>query len=306
MATKTKKEEGFALPFSISRGEVAKKSELLNKSYLKKVYMERVSGLDDGVEIDELEDFVIEEQRIALYLNGEKILTTMSLPDDQDAHAVGFLMSEGVIEDMRDIQNISIKDEGLSVHVDAKINPKHLKNLYKEKTLTSGCCVGVTGNVENLIVREFLDSDISIETNKIWEITRRFYKESVLFELTGCVHKAMLVLKNGVELSAEDIGRHNAIDKVVGKAKLSGLDTKDAIMVVSGRLSLEMMIKAIMHKIPIVISKAAPTMLGIKAAQLHGVTLVGFARAKKLNIYTHSGRIKTKEREREEQYEYAS
>ena len=100
----------------------------------------------------------------------------------------------------------------------------------------------------------------------------------------------MLVLKEKTLIS-EDIGRHNAIDKVMGKARMQGFDTEDSMLFVSGRLSLEMIVKAVMHNIPIVVSKAAATFMGIKAAQETGVTLIGFARGEKANVYTHSGRI---------------
>ena len=105
------------------------------------------------------------------------------------------------------------------------------------------------------------------------------------------MHKAILVFEDGSELASEDVGRHNAIDKVVGKARLKGIDTSRAILVVSGRLSMEMVIKAAMHNIAIVISRSATTELGVKSAQLLGVTLVGFARGGRCNIYTHSYRI---------------
>lgn len=111
-----------------------------------------------------------------------------------------------------------------------------------------------------------------------------------MFSKTGCVHKAMLVLGDTILIS-EDIGRHNAIDKVMGKACMQGLNAKECVLYVSGRLSLEMVIKAVMHNIPIVISKAAATLMGVRAAQETGVTLIGFARGEMANIYTHSGRI---------------
>ncbi len=100
----------------------------------------------------------------------------------------------------------------------------------------------------------------------------------------------MLVLENQA-LIAEDIGRHNAIDKVMGKAAMQGINPSNAILFVSGRLSLEMVVKAVMHNIPIIVSKAAATYMGIKAAHQTGITLIGFARENRANIYTHSGRI---------------
>ncbi len=105
------------------------------------------------------------------------------------------------------------------------------------------------------------------------------------------MHKARLVLEDGTFFEAEDIGRHNAIDKVVGLACLTKKDIQKSVLYASGRLSMEMVVKCVMHKIPIVISKAAVTLQGIKAANEHGITLVGFARGNKMNLYTHSGRI---------------
>lgn len=237
------------------------------------------------------EDTIITEERIALYLNNNKIISTMSIPLDQDAHAVGFLLSEGVIERVEDITKISISDDGLSVYIDSKINPNNIQNLYHEKTLTSGCCVGVTGNFEGKIVEKFIASEVQVNIKKIWDLIENFDGSNELFNLTGCVHQAMLILEDGSSVCCTDVGRHNAIDKVVGRAKLAKLDTSSAMLIVSGRLSMEMVIKAGMHDIPIVISRAASTQLGIKTAQMLGITLIGFARDNKLNIYTHPARI---------------
>lgn len=237
------------------------------------------------------EDIIITEERIALYLNGNKIISTMGIPLDQDAHAVGFLLSEGVIENVEDITKISISDDGLSVYIESKINSENIQNLYHEKTLTSGCCVGVTGNFEGKIIEKFIACEVQVSIDNIWDLVEKFDGSNELFNLTGCVHQAMLALEDGSSVCCTDVGRHNAIDKVVGKAKLAKLNTSSAILLVSGRLSMEMIIKAGMHDIPIVISRAATTQLGIKTAQMLGITLIGFARDNKLNIYTHPSRI---------------
>ncbi|PAF46445.1 sufurtransferase FdhD [Helicobacter sp. 12S02634-8] len=237
------------------------------------------------------EDTIIAEERIALYLNGSKIIATMSIPKDQDAHAIGFLLSEGVIESIDDVKNISIAPDGLSVYVDAKINPEHLQNLYHEKTLTSGCCVGVTGNFEGKIIEKFIATQMQIPIGWVWELLESFEVGNLLFHTTGCVHQAVLHFLDGTSIHAQDIGRHNAIDKVMGKARLARKDTTQAVLFVSGRLSMEMVIKAAMHDIAILISRAAVTQLGIKTAQMLGITLIGFARNDKCNIYTHPSRI---------------
>ncbi|PAF43599.1 formate dehydrogenase accessory sulfurtransferase FdhD [Helicobacter sp. 11S02596-1] len=237
------------------------------------------------------EDIVVAEDRIAIYLNGKKLISTMSIPKDQDAHAVGFLLSEGVIEAVDDIQNITIAPDGLSVHIESKIKEENLANLFHEKTLTSGCCVGVTGNFEGKITKKFIATPMKVPISKVWEFLDDFEKGCTLFHTTGCVHQAVLRFENHPQINAEDIGRHNAIDKVIGKAKLQKIQTSESILIVSGRLSMEMVMKSAMHDIPIVISRAAATHLGVKTAQMLGITLIGFARNNKANIYTHPARI---------------
>ncbi|WP_299547273.1 formate dehydrogenase accessory sulfurtransferase FdhD [uncultured Helicobacter sp.] len=259
------------------------------ESFFKTLQIEKISpsGFLEGGNV---EDCVVSEERIAFYLNGKKLLSVMSIPREQDFHFVGFLISEGVISDVEQIQHLEIAKDGKSVWMEAGIHTENLQNLFREKTLTSGCCVGVAGNLEGHIVERFVESDFKFSSKMLFEHLRAFEIPSILFSKTGCVHKAMLVLGDKTLIS-EDIGRHNAIDKVMGKARMQGLNTKDCVLYVSGRLSLEMVIKAVMHNIPIVISKAATTLMGVKAAQETGVTLVGFARGEVANIYTHSGRI---------------
>ncbi|PAF52204.1 formate dehydrogenase accessory sulfurtransferase FdhD [Helicobacter sp. 13S00477-4] len=245
----------------------------------------------DGDEVFLKEDIVILENRVHIWLNGEKIISTMCIPMQQDAHAVGFLLSEGVIERVEDIFELKIAADGLNVFIQAKINENNLQNLYKEKTLVSGCGGGITGNTQNVIGIPFNTSALKIKAKQISKNIALFYKESELYLKTGCVHKAMLLFEDGFKISSEDIGRHNAIDKVAGKARLIGLDTSMAVLMVSGRLSSEMVIKAVMHSVPIVVSRTAPTFLGVKTAQIHGLTLIGFARGKAMNIYTHPTRV---------------
>ncbi|WP_310440051.1 formate dehydrogenase accessory sulfurtransferase FdhD [Sulfuricurvum sp.] len=262
----------------------------MSQEVLKKLIIEKVYR-NGSVMIEE--DEIIAEERIDFYLNGMKLLSVMGIAQDQDAHIVGFLMSEGVITHVEDIHSLRISDNGLSVYIDASVNEDNIQNLFKEKTLTTGCCVGVTGNVEDKIVKEFNRSTVSYNVDMLFDEVDRFYGSSALFRQSGCVHKARLVLKEGEAIEAEDVGRHNAIDKVIGKARLSRADTQDAFLIVSGRLSMEMVVKCVMHGITMVISKAAPTRLGIKTAQLHGITLIGFAREGKMNLYTHSSRVDT-------------
>ncbi len=240
--------------------------------------------------IEYKDDIVIKEDRLNLYLNGIKIISTMCILEDQDSYAVGFLMSEGVIENIDDIKDIKVSKDGLNVYVNAKINDDNMSNLFHEKTLTSGCCVGVSANFEGKIIEKFLSQKTKFHINQVIYALNEFRKNTDLFSLTGCVHKAMLFCDDMIFLS-EDIGRHNALDKVLGKTKMARANTQKSLIAVSGRLSMEMVIKCAMHDIPVIISNAATTALGIKSAQNLGITLIGFARNNNLNIYTHNSRI---------------
>ncbi len=259
-----------------------------NKRYLKTIIIDKISG----DEVREVEDLTIEEARLSVFLNGEKAISMMTIPVDQEAHAVGFLMSENVITSLDDVKSLKLSEDGLAVHMEADVNEDSLQNLYKEKTLTSGCGGGITGTAAGELRVPFNKTAFKVTPKLILDEIKIFYKESELYNLTGCVHKAMIYLLDKTTVCAEDIGRHNAIDKAIGKCKLKGLDTTKSILFVSGRLSSEMVTKAVMHKIPIIVSRTAPTYLGVQTAHKHGLTLIGFARGRKMNVYTHQGRIK--------------
>jgi FdhD protein len=257
------------------------------EDYTKEIIIEKY--FENGIET--LEDYVIKEDKIEFFLNGKRFLSVMSIALHQDAHIVGFLLSEAVINSFDDIESVKISDNGLKVEVIANVSEEGYANLFKEKTLTSGCCVGVTGNAEKVFDCAFINSDYKVKSKDILANMRLFNTSSKLFDNTGCVHKAELVLEDGTIYVAEDIGRHNAIDKVIGLASIDRKDVKRSVLYATGRLSMEMVVKCVMHKIPIVVSKAAVTFQGIKSANEHGITLVGFARGNKMNVYTHSGRI---------------
>lgn len=255
--------------------------------YTKQIIIEKF--YENGIET--AEDYVIKEDKIEFFLNGKRFLSVMSIALHQDAHIIGFLLSEAVINSYDDVESVKISEDGLKVEVIANVSDVGYANLFKEKTLTSGCCIGVTGNAEKVFDCSFINSDYKVESKDILSNMRLFNTSSKLFDNTGCVHKAELVLEDGTIYIAEDIGRHNAIDKVIGLASMDKKDVKRSVLYATGRLSMEMVVKCVMHKIPIVVSKAAVTFQGIKSANEHGVTLVGFARGNKMNVYTHSGRI---------------
>ncbi len=230
-------------------------------------------------------DEVVEEFPMTVYLNGEKYVTILCTPDSKKQLVVGYLNSNGLIEKKSDILDISFNENRVDVRI------KKVVITSKEKILYSACGVGTEFHekIDELLLDSLVD-DITVEPDTVYALTKRLAQKSNLFMNTGGVHSALFV-KDNTEVFKEDIGRHNAVDKIIGDIILRGISPK-GILVVSGRLSSEMVLKALFGKIPIVISRSAPTSLAIKLAEKFGVTLIGFARAQKLNVYTHNRRMK--------------
>ena len=136
-----------------------------------------------------------------------------------------------------------------------------------------------------------LEGDLKISAGKIWFLMESLEERAELFKSTGCVHSAALADQEQILCFFEDIGRHNAIDKIIGECLLAGIPTDDKIIVSSGRLSSEILLKAAKLKIQLLVSRAAPTSLCIELAESLNVTLAGFVRGKRTNIYTHGWRI---------------
>jgi FdhD protein len=130
-----------------------------------------------------------------------------------------------------------------------------------------------------------------VSSEEIQALLKKFRSISELFMQTGGVHSAALADQERIHLFAEDIGRHNAVDKIIGKAFLAGIPVADKILLSSGRISGEIMTKVIRNRIPIMISRTAPTCMSITYAEDHGITLIGFARGNRMNIYTHPQRV---------------
>ncbi|WP_024791903.1 formate dehydrogenase accessory sulfurtransferase FdhD [Lebetimonas sp. JS138] len=239
-------------------------------------------------------DTLIREIRLDIYVNNEKIVSMMATPVDQEALAIGYLISEGIIKDIKDIENLKLKKDGLIVDIKAKINKEKAKRLNEEGIIVSGCGKSISANLDidpAKIDAAKIESDFKIKACDISKQMDEFYKSCPLYEQTGCVHTARIYFDENNYFDAEDIAQHSTIDKAVGKAILNKFNPQNGIMMVSGRLSSEMVVKAVMHKIPVLISRTATTCLGFKIAEKFNLTLVGFARGDKMNVYTHDYRI---------------
>ena len=246
-----------------------------------------------GVEKFDFEDTLIREVKLEIWLNGSRLGAVMCTPVDQKALAVGYLMSEGVIEAVTDITEVTLLNDGMRIDIHAKADIQRIERLDSEAVVISGCGKSMTANIDPAqIDAKVMQDDYQVTASLLSEQMAAFYTQCPLYEETGCVHTAKLYIDADHAYIAEDIAQHNTIDKVIGKALLDGAVLSSSFLMVSGRLSSEMVAKAVMHQIPILVSRTASTCLGLQIADKFGLTLVGFVRGKGMNLYRHPERIK--------------
>jgi FdhD protein len=246
----------------------------------------------DGGAVSKFEDIVVKEYALTIVLDGVEFITLLCTPEMLEYLTIGFLLSESIIKGFEDIRSIRVFEDRGIVEVNTEESSSIAKKLYGKRTMTTGCGKGATfyNAVDSLSCRS-VTGDVKVDVQDIIELMKKFNKNSELFLSTGGVHSVALCQGKEILLFHEDIGRHNALDKVIGEAAFKGIDTSDKMMVMSGRISSEILIKAAKRKIPIVISRSAPTDLAIDYANNLGITVIGFARGNRMNIYTRDDRI---------------
>lgn len=234
------------------------------------------------------DDIVIQEYPFTIFIDDEEIVTLLCSPNSLRYLAIGFLHSEDFIESYSAIDNIQIDEENGRAYVYLKYRKTFNEKLQGKRTITSGCGKGtVFYNVLDSFKSKKIKDPIEIYKDEIIELMRDFNKKSELFLSTGGVHACALCSKYDMMIFEEDIGRHNALDKVLGRALEENIDLKDKMVLTSGRISSEMLIKAAKRGIPVVVSRSAPTSLAIDLARELNITLVGFVRGEKMNIYSN-------------------
>ncbi len=254
-------------------------------------FQTEVTKVKDGKKFT-VTDTLVREIKLEILVNGERIGAVMATPIDQEALALGYLMSENIIEDREDLQSITLENDGMRVVVEARINRDNLTRLDAEGVVISGCGRSMTANIDpESIAAKVIQSDFTIPASLLTQEMQQFYTECPLYEETGCVHTAKLFLEDGRFYIGEDIAQHNTIDKAIGKAVLDGAEISRSFLMVSGRLSSEMVAKAVMHQIPILASRTASTCLGVMIAEKFDLTLIGFVRGGRMNIYRNARRI---------------
>lgn len=260
----------------------------INMEQKKQLLINRIKNSKD----EYLEDSIIVEYPLTIFLNNNEFVTLLCSPKGLKYLIIGFLISEGIIKNKDEIENITIDEEKGHAYIDISDKSLFAEKLFGKRTITTGCGKGtVFYNVLDSLGTKVIKDDIKIDEKVILDFSRKLNQDSILFLETGGVHSCALCDNNEILLFHEDVGRHNALDKIIGEALLKDINLKDKILITSGRISSEMIIKATKNGIPIVVSRSAPTDLAVKIAKQFNVTLIGFARGNRMNIYNGMDRI---------------
>jgi len=238
------------------------------------------------------DDFVVKEIPVTLLLNNQEFATLICSPGDLKEMAVGFLCSEGIIQNSSDIAKITVDVNKTTVNVDTTKRHPLGNGFVKHFTTTSCTKGGPSFNFFNNAGQSTpISSKIKVIPGEIFFLCKEVEKNSPLFQQTGGSHSAALCQRNKIIVFFEDVGRHNAVDRIFGRCTLENITLSDKILIFSGRVSSEILIKTAKMGIPLIAARSAPTELAVNLAKELGITVVGFVRENRLNIYSHVYRV---------------
>ncbi|MGZ7109182.1 MAG: formate dehydrogenase accessory sulfurtransferase FdhD, partial [Methanobacterium sp.] len=244
---------------------------------IKKVDIVRV-----GREIQEIEEPISNDDEIKIIVNKTVIGTFSMSPSHLKEFVIGYLLGEGLLSSKNDITRLKI--EGKTIEVETDLIDFDLR---RELVMSSDCFGGMRSKIE---LTKKVESNFTISKEAILEASKALRQRSEIWSTTGGTHIAILVNEDNY-IGIEDVSRHVAIDKVIGAGELQDVDFSNSFMFSSGRMPGDMIIKVARVGIPIIASKSAPTFSGYLAGKESNVTVIGFVRGNRFNIYTHPERI---------------
>jgi FdhD protein len=230
---------------------------------------------------------VIVESRVSITVNGEQWISLLCTPIHLEALAIGFLYNEGIINDTSAVVSLRVCPQGDNVDVWLT----HSVEKPQLWTRTSGCSGGVTGVTPAKHESLSFTNGGMLTPGQINYVLAQFYQVQTLYRQTGGVHTSALSDGHKIIMVAEDIGRHNTLDKLAGRCLMEKEFLSRRILLTTGRISSEMLQKAARLKAPIVISRTSPSSRSIDMAEAFGITLIGYARRDHFIVYTHPERI---------------
>ena len=227
---------------------------------------------------DTQKDLIVKEAPLTILVNGQQLVTILCSPQRLEYLAAGFLLFEGLVKDKSEIIGISLDEKNYCANIRLNKNFQMPQDFFRKRLMSPGCC-------------QLINSKIEIRRDEIYQLMEELERRSLLFKVTGGAHSAAICNQREFLVFTEDISRYNTISKVFGECLLKGISTEDKIILTSGRISSEILTKVAKQRVPIVISHAAPTDLAVRFAERLKITLVGFVRGKKMNIYTCDSRV---------------
>ncbi len=246
--------------------------------------------------MQEQEDLIVREKALTIYLNSKEFATIVCSPVHLDYMAVGFLCAEGILQKRSDFKEITIDEEKGLAFVVTEGEPGNLAERLFLKRYITPCCgrsrASFYFSTDALLCRKIV-TDLKVTAADVRSLAEELEERSQLFRKTGGVHSAALAVDGKILLYHEDVGRHNTLDKILGQCFLEGIPLEDKLIVFSGRVSSEVLLKTAKMGIAVIISRSAPTDLSLDLAEDLGITVVGFARGKRFNVYTHPERVVT-------------
>jgi len=233
-----------------------------------------------------IEGAVIEEASICVHVNGKDFATIMATPIDQMAMALGFLRAEGFIGGMNDVEMVALNENGVCVDAWLKYDVERPNRLIR----TTGCGGGITFD-DLSAARDPLPLGKTVTVQQIINLYAMLSSNAVLYPITRGVHTSALCTPDDILIWTEDVGRHNTLDKLWGKAMLEDVPTEGRIIATTGRISSEMLGKAAKMEVPIIASRTSPTSRSLALAEAWNITVVGYVRRGSVQVYTHPERI---------------
>lgn len=253
----------------------------------------RLSQSIDGIdhEGNHVETQVVIERPLTLYLNSQEIVTMMTIGDQPEMLAVGYLHNQNMLKDDDEITGIDYDDDLEVVVVRTKRQTNYEEKL-KKKTRTSGCAQGtIFGDVMESFAEKELSTRAVLKTSWLYAITRKINTHPSLYLKAGAIHGCALCYEDKPLVYMEDVGRHNAVDKIAGYMFLNNIPADDKIFYTTGRLTSEMVIKCVHMGIPILASRSGFTAWGVDLARQANLTLIGRARGKRFVALAGQQRI---------------
>jgi len=233
------------------------------------------------------QDIVTTELPLTVVLNNRELVTLLCSPADLEYLAIGFLTSEGLIKSKTEVKKIAVNDRQGTVYVETEGEQEPATKRFVRSS-SSGVSFSSAVDTRGLTK---VKSRTVISVPEIFNLVKEFQHHSQIYRATGGVHGAALCDTGSILLFSEDIGRHNAIDKILGECIWKDIPANNRIMITSGRISSEILLKVARQGIPILISKSAPTNLGVKLGNELDMTVIGFVRGERMNIYSGGWRV---------------